>query len=91
MIPFSNKPLPMSKRYEFTSEEVERLNVELNRQLGPEFLHQRTGPGKFSSSNLRCFLIDRTDRSLCLCNLTTTDKKNLVSCGCLLYVYNIRG
>ncbi|KAI7858377.1 Rad52/22 double-strand break repair protein [Circinella umbellata] len=35
----------MSKRSEFTPQEVERLNVELNKQLGPEFLHQRTGPG----------------------------------------------
>ena len=72
----------MSKRYEFTPEEVERLNVELNRQLGPEFLHQRTGPGKYriySSNHITfcllsfssIFLIDRTDRSLCLCNLTT--------------------
>ncbi|KAI9498123.1 hypothetical protein BDB00DRAFT_784201 [Zychaea mexicana] len=35
----------MQKRSEFTVEEVKRLNVELQQQLGPEFLRQRTGPG----------------------------------------------
>ncbi|KAI8140680.1 DNA repair protein Rad52/59/22 [Fennellomyces sp. T-0311] len=35
----------MTKRGEFTLEEQERLQRDLAKQLGPEFLNQRAGPG----------------------------------------------